>query len=196
MERAPLPAEACPAIGQAYRRLGQIDKALDAFQRCYDADRKNAELAFFVGLGHEWLGKDEPAETFYKRALEIATDHQDSAVGLGRLRLHRNQYGEALTLAETVLAKAPSHVDALLVAGLAEQRAGHRQAARRHLEKAVALSHDYFDIHLALGILDYSESRVDAARRHFETAQKLDAGRRDELRPWLERTATAARTTS
>lgn len=189
MDRAPLPAEACPAVGNAYRRIGKYDLALKAFERCFEADAKNAELAFFVGLGNEWLTRFGPAEEFYQRAITIATTHFDSEVGLARLRLHRNQLAEALTRASAVLKKSPKHVDALLVAGLAEQRAGHRAEARVHLERAARLSDDYFDVHLALGVLDYSESRFPDARRRFEHASKLDPKRNEEVRVWLERTA-------
>lgn len=194
MDRAPLPAEACPAVGNAYRRIGKYDLALSAFERCFQSDNKNAELAFFVGLGNEWLTRFGPAEEFYQRAITIATTHFDSEVGLARLRLHRNQLAEALTRASAVLKKSPKHVDALLVAGLAEQRAGHRAEARVHLERAAALSEDYFDVHLALGVLDYSESRFPAARRRFEIASKLDPKRNEEVRVWLERTATVKAT--
>lgn len=194
MDRAPLPAEACPAVGNAYRRIGKYDLALSAFDRCFQADTKNAELAFFVGLGNEWLTRFGPAEEYYQRAITIATTHFDSEVGLARLRLHRNQLAEALARASAVLKKSPKHVDALLVAGLAEQRAGHRAEARVHLERAAALSEDYFDVHLALGVLDYSESRFPAARRRFEIANKLDPKRNEEVRVWLERTATVKAT--
>jgi len=189
MDRAPLPAEACPAIGHAYRRVGKHDLALSAFERCFESDTKNAELAFFVGLGNEWLTRFGPAEEYYDRAITLASSHLDSEVGLARLRLHRNQLADALARARAVLKKSPKHVDALLVAGLAEQRAGHRTEARIHLERAAALTDDYFDVHLALGVLDYSESRFVEARKRFELASKLDPKRDDEVRVWLERTA-------
>ena len=189
MDRAPLPAEACPNVGYAYRRLGQHDKALNAFERCFAADTKNAELAFFVGLGNEWLTRFDPAQEYYERAITIATTHYDSEVGLARVRLHRNQLPEALRRALAVLKHVPTHADALLVAGLAEQRAGHRHEARTYLEKAATLSEDYFDVHLALGVLDYTESRYPEARTRFEIASTLDPKRAEEVRPWLERTS-------
>ncbi len=189
MDRAPLPAEACPAVGNAYRRIGQYDKALNAFERCYAADTKNAELAFFVGLGNEWLVKFDAAQTYYERAIHMATTHYDSEVGLARLQLHRNKLPDALKRATAVLRRAPTHADALLVAGLAEQRAGHRREARLHLEKAATLAKDYFDVHLALGVLDYTESRYVEARKRFELASTLDPKRHEEVRLWLERTS-------
>jgi tetratricopeptide (TPR) repeat protein len=189
MDRAPIVADACPDVGHAYRRLGQYDKALNALERCFAADTKNAELAFFVGLANEWMTRFGPAQEYYERAIALATTHYDSEIGLARLRLHRNQLADALARASAVLKKVPTHVDALLVAGLSEQRAGHRHEARIHLEKAAALSDDYFDVHLALGVLDYSESRYAEARKRFERASTLDPERTAEVRLWLERTA-------
>lgn len=189
MDRAPLPAEACPFVGNAYRRIGQYDKALNAFERCFEADTENAELAFFVGLGNEWMTRFDAAQEYYERALGMTTSHSDSQVGLARLQLHRDKLPDALKRASAVLRTWPAHSDALLVAGLAEQRAGHRREARTYLEKAATLSKDYFDVHLALGVLDYTESRYAEARMRFELASKLDHGRSEELRPWLERTS-------
>ena len=189
MDRAPLPAEACPAIGYAYRSLDKDDKALDAFERCFQADTKNPELAFFAGLGSEWLTKFDQAQQYYERAINMATIHYDSEVGLARLQLHRNKLPDALKRATEVLRKVPTHVDALLVAGLAEQRAGRRREARQHLERAASRSKDYFDVQLALGVLDFSEALYPAARKRFEIASKIDPKRSEEVRPWLERTS-------
>jgi tetratricopeptide (TPR) repeat protein len=190
MDRSPLPADACPFIGHAYRKLEQYDKAVAAFQRCYEADPQNAELAFFVGLGNEWATRFETAQDWYRKAIDLAPPHYDSRVGLARVQLHRNRLDLALGQAREVLQHVPKHADAALVAGLAELRAGHRVEARTYLETAVSLAEDYFDVQLALGVLDYSESRYEDARGRFEIAGKLDPSRRDEVQPWLERTAS------
>ncbi|MGE0361111.1 MAG: tetratricopeptide repeat protein [Vicinamibacterales bacterium] len=194
LDRAPIPADACPAIGHAYRKLGKFDKALAAFERCHEADPQNAELAFFVGLGHEWASRFDTAEDWYEKAIDLAPPHYDSEVGLARVQLHRNHLDQALGRARAVLRHVPTHVDAVLVAGLAEQRAGRRGPARSYLEKAAQMSEDYFDVQLALGVLDYSESRYHDARGRFEIASRLDASRREEVQPWLDRTANVRAT--
>ena len=191
MDRSPAPADACPFIGHAYRKLGKYELAVRAFERCYEADPQNAELAFFVGLGNEWASRLDTGQEWYERASSLAMPHLDSEVGLARLQLHRSRFDLALDGARAVLEQAPTHVDALLVAGLAEQRAGHRTEARIYLEKAAALSETYFDVQLALGMLDYSDSRFGEARERFAIAARLDPSRRDEVQPWLERTASA-----
>jgi tetratricopeptide (TPR) repeat protein len=50
---SPTPADACPALGNAYARAGQPEKSLDAFRRCVAFDPRNAELQFFLGLACE-----------------------------------------------------------------------------------------------------------------------------------------------
>jgi tetratricopeptide (TPR) repeat protein len=191
MDRSPLPAEACPFIGHAYRRLGRLNDAVAAFERCAAADPLNAELAFFVGLGHEWSTKFDAAETWYRKATEMSPPHYDSLVGLARINLHRNRLDTAVAEARKVLTDVPLHVDSLLVAGLAEQRADHRREARQYLEKAVGLAADYFDVQLALGMVDYSDQRYREAHDRFATALRLDPSRRAEVQPWLDRAAVA-----
>ena len=186
---SPLMGEACPFIGHAYRKLGKYDQALAAFERCYQADTRNAELAFFVGLGNEWTSSSRPPRSGTGRAIVIAPPHYDSEVGLARLQLHRGHLGRRARRAQAVLKHAPTQVDAMLVAGLAEQRAGHRTEARSYLEKAAKLSEDYFDVQLALGVLEYSDSRYHDARGRFLIASRLDVTRREEVQPWLDRTA-------
>jgi tetratricopeptide (TPR) repeat protein len=191
MDRSPLPAEACPFVGHAYRQLGRYDDAVHAFERCAAADPLNAELAFFVGLGNEWSTKFDAAEEWYRRAMEMSPPHHDSRVGLARINLHRNRLDKAVEEARKVLADVPLHADSLLVAGLAEQRAGHGAEARRYLEQAVELAADYFDVQLALGMLDYSDRRYREAHDRFATALRIDPSRRDEVQPWLDRAAAA-----
>lgn len=189
MAVAPRPGQACPAIGKAYRGLGQYEQAIDAFTRCLAADPKNALLVYYVGLGYEWAGDFTPAREYYTRAILMAPPGFEARVSLARVDLHENALAAARDGAVSVLAQVPTHVEAALVAGLAEQRSGRRAEARRHLELAAKLSPDYFDVRLALGILDFTENRVAAARSHFEAAFLSDPGRRADVQPWLDRTA-------
>lgn len=189
MAVSPRPAQACPMVGKAYRGLGQYAQAVDAFRRCLQADPANAMLVYYVGLGHEWAGEFGPAKTYYERAVAMAPPGYESRVSIARLDLHQGALTAARDRAVAVLDAVPTHVEAALVAGLAEQRAGHRVEARVYLEKAAELAPEYFDVRLALGILDYSDARIADARRHFEAAFLADPGRRADVQAWLDRTA-------
>ncbi|MEZ5291283.1 MAG: tetratricopeptide repeat protein [Vicinamibacterales bacterium] len=189
MAIAPEPARACPMIGRAYRGLGEFEHAVDAFARCLASEPDNVTLVYFLGLGHEWAGQLPEARVIYERAIAMAPPGYDYEVSIARLDLHQGNLAAARDRAVAVLAKVPAHVEGALVAGLAEQRAGRRQEARRFLELAARLSPEYFDVRLALGILDYTDSRTAPARGHFEAAFLADPSRRAEVQPWLDRTA-------
>ncbi len=188
MAVSPHPDRACPMVGRAYRGLGQYDAAVDAFLRCLAADPANVKLVYFAGLGYEWAGQLPAARQYYTRAIAMAPPGHDYRVSLARLDLHQGHLREARDRAAAVLAQVPTHTEGALVAGLAEQRAGHRDGARKFLELAARLAPEYFDVRLALGILDYTESRVPQARGHFEAAFLSDPARRAEVQPWLDRT--------
>jgi tetratricopeptide (TPR) repeat protein len=185
---SPHPDRACPMVGRAYRGLGHYDAAINAFRRCLAADPANVKLVYFVGLGYEWAGQLPAARQYYTRAIAMAPPGHDYRVSLARLDLHQGHLREARDRAAAVLAQVPTHTEGALVAGLAEQRAGHRDGARKFLELAARLAPEYFDVRLALGILDYTESRVPQARGHFEAAFLSDPARRAEVQPWLDRT--------
>lgn len=185
---SPHPDRACPMVGRAYRGLGHHDAAVNAFLRCLAADPANVKLVYFAGLGYEWAGQLPAARQYYTRAIAMAPPGHDYRVSLARLDLHQGHLREARDRAAAVLAQVPTHTEGALVAGLAEQRAGHRDGARKFLELAAQLAPEYFDVRLALGILDYTESRVPQARGHFEAAFLSDPARRAEVQPWLDRT--------
>jgi tetratricopeptide (TPR) repeat protein len=189
MDVSPSPQVACPALGRAYRGLGQYDQAIDAFARCLAADPTDVKFVYYLGLGFEWAGRLSEARQQYARAITMAPPGYDYEVSIARLDLHQGHLSAARDRAAAVLAAVPTHVEGALVAGLAEQRAGRRRAARQFLEQAAALSPEYFDVRLALGILDYTDSRNSAARSHFEAAFLADPARRAEVQPWLDRTA-------
>lgn len=189
MAVSPRPAQACPALGKAYRGLGQYEEAISAFTRCLASDPRSALLVYYLGLGYEWAGDFGQARQAYSRAATMAPPGYEPRVALARVNLHENALTAARDGAASVLAQVPTHVEAALVAGLAEQRAGRRLEARRYLELAARLSPEYFDVRLALGILEFSEDHVPAARGHFEAAFLADPGRRADVQPWLDRTA-------
>jgi tetratricopeptide (TPR) repeat protein len=188
MRISPHPDRACPMVGRAYRGLGQYDAAVDAFLRCLAADPSSVKLVYFAGLGYEWAGQLPAARQYYRRAVAMAPPAHDYEVSLARLDLHEGNLKEARDRAAAVLTQVPTHTEGALVAGLAEQRAGHKAGARKYLELAAQLAPEYFDVRLALGILDYSDSRVAQARGHFEAAFLSDPSRRAEVQPWLDRT--------
>ncbi len=174
MKVAPTPEEACPALGEAYRKQDLIDRALDAHQRCLEINPKNSDAYFFLGHVHELERHADRARELYERGLSFNPTHADLELGVARLDLRAGKPAAAEARARAVLEHHHDYVDALLVLGLALWQERRPVAARAALERGVAKSERYVDFHLALGEIAEAEGLRDEALRRYRRALELD----------------------
>ena len=104
----------------------------------------------------------------------LSPGYWDLRTGLARTRLRQGRAEDARNLACGVLDKAPTDVDALLVAGLACQRLGDIGKAREYLERGVRLADAYAHFHVALGNMAEQDADVVQARAHYRRVIELD----------------------
>jgi tetratricopeptide (TPR) repeat protein len=182
LQKAPVPDEACPALGLAYRAQGLEEKARDAFSRCLDLDPTNPDFVLHLALSFERAGRADKASELYVRGLALAPEYSDMRLGLARIDLRAGRAEKAKAAAVRALERSPDNVDALLVAGLACLRLGAADEARVHLERGVRLSPEYTDLVLALAQTSVRQGRVDEARRELARVLELDPENGEALR--------------
>ena len=176
---APTPVEACPQIGDAYRKQGLIAQTIDAFDRCLAFEPDDPDMSFYAAHAAEWAGTWDRARNLYARALETHPRHVDLRVGLARVKLHDTEYDAARTEGLAALADAPDDPDAALVIGVSYLRQGHLMEARQYFERGLRGHDQYADLHLLLGIVEEEEGHPDVARRQYARAIALDPGSED-----------------
>ena len=176
---APTPVEACPQIGDAYRKQRLFPQAIDAFNRCLAFDPDNPDMLFYAGHAAEWEGTWERAAELYGRALAMDARHIDSRIGMARVKLHKAEYDAARKEGLAALAQAPDDRDAALVIGLSYLRQGHLLEARQYFERGIRGDDAYADFHLLLGVVEEEEGHPDAARRQYARAIALDPENED-----------------
>ena len=176
---APLPIEGCPQIGQAYEKQGSLKQAIGAFEKCLLLDQNNADSILSLALALEHNGDTARAAALYEHGIALTPDNRDLRTGLARARLRQGRAQDARKLAGGVLDKAPTDVDALLVAGLACQRLGDRGKAREYLERGVHLADTYTDFHVALGNMAEQDADLVQARTHYRRVMELDKSNRE-----------------
>lgn len=184
---SPTPEDACPAMGEAYWRAGERERALDAFTRCRDFDPLAADGWYFLGRAYQRDIRHAEALAAFEEAVRVDPLHTDSRVALAGALLRIDRVAEARDVIAPAVDRVRRDPDVHLLLGLAEQRLGRRREARAALERAAALADTYVDVHVALGILDFVEGRRSPARDRFERALALDPARREDLRVWLAR---------
>lgn len=171
------PAEACPRLGQAYERLGEPERALDAHRRCRDLDPVQPDLRLHYGRALESAGRREEAEALYEGILKDATHYLDAALFLGRLKAGRGDLAGAAALIEPVVAARPDSADPLLFAALLDLERGAPASAVARLRRALRGAPDYADLYRVLArACDATKDAAcsDAARG---AVRDLDAGR-------------------
>jgi tetratricopeptide (TPR) repeat protein len=187
MDHAPLPQQACPAIGRAYERVGQIDKSVEAFEKCVSLDPGNLDI--LIAFAHALQTKSDfsRAAELYRQCLSKDPRKMDARTGLALIALKQNHLDEAGKDADGVLHVAPDNTDALLIAGIVAWREGKLQDAEQIFLKGVGLDDKRADFHAFLGRIAEAERRPQQALRQYDKVLELDpndtetAERRDRL---------------
>lgn len=183
------PWDACPSIGLAYRRAGNEEASIAAFERCRDLDSLSGEAWFFLGQAYRRAGRQAEAMATLRQALDLDPLHADSRVGLAGALLGAASATEALAVITPAVESEPSNPDTHLLLGLVLAQLGRRAEARATLTLAETLSPTYTDVQIALAILDYGDGHVAEAGDRFARAVALSPRRQAELQTWLDRTA-------
>jgi tetratricopeptide (TPR) repeat protein len=175
---SPTAYEACPRIGDAYRRAGQLDNAIDAFERCLTYEPDNRELQFYAAHAAEWKNDWATAQQLYAALAAASPANTDVQLGLGRIALHEGRLKDARAIADAVLANKDDS-DAALLGGMAAQRAGQNADARAYFDRGLRRSPEYADLHYFMGLLEESEGHAAAAAAQFARALALDPARHE-----------------
>ena len=68
---SPTPAAACPALPEAYGRLGKVEQALASYERCAKLDPQNADRLFDLGHAYQRSGRASEAIALYRQAAAL-----------------------------------------------------------------------------------------------------------------------------
>ena len=153
----------------AARRMDQARAAFDALLSRYPNDA-NIHYAFGVYM----LPQDaDVAMKEFKRELEISPNHFPSLVQMAFEYLKRDQYQDALPLAEKAVQLAPKLYAARNVLGRVLLELGQVDRSIKELEEGVKLAPSSPEMHFALARAYTRGGRKEDAARERETFKKL-----------------------
>lgn len=188
MRTSPQPQQACPAIGKAYERIGDIGASIRAFGKCAALEPGNADI--LIPFAHALQAKSDfpRAAALYHQCLTKDPKNLDARTGLALIALRQNRLGAAAQAANDVLNIAPNNTDALLIAGIVSWRQGDLDNAERIFSKGVGLDDQRPDFHAFLGRIAEGQGHLQEALRQYDKVLALDPNdadtveRRDRLR--------------
>jgi len=153
----------------AARRLEQTRAAFDAMLSRYPND-PNIHYAFGVYM----LPQDaDVAMKEFKRELEISPNHYPAMVQMAFEYLKRDQYNDALPLAEKAVQLAPKLYAARNVLGRVLLELGQVDRSVKELEEGVKLAPSSPEMHFALARAYTRAGKKQEAARERETFKKL-----------------------
>ncbi len=122
----PTNAKALHNLANVYFRQGHFELAERWYARAIEADPSYLLAVFHEGWVLRQLNRNEEAERAFRRCLELGPaapeterTHVDCRFLLASMRVRAEDYAQAATLLEQVLAVAPTHVEARHMLGLA-----------------------------------------------------------------------------
>jgi len=153
----------------AARRLEQTRAAFEAMLQRYPND-PNIHYAFGVYM----LPQDaDVAMKEFKRELEISPNHYPAMVQMAFEYLKRDQYNDALPLAEKAVQLAPKLYAARNVLGRVLLELGQVDRSVKELEEGVKLAPSSPEMHFALARAYTRAGKKQEAQRERETFKKL-----------------------
>ncbi len=126
------------SLGNAYRRLEENDKAIEAYYRSLEA---GADLASQPGLHSNLgntlgrMGRYEEAISHMKKAISLRPDKADYYFNLGNILGMAGRYKEAAPYFETSIRLNPGNTRALKLLGITYARMGEKEKAKTYLEQ-------------------------------------------------------------
>jgi tetratricopeptide (TPR) repeat protein len=166
---------------------GQLDAAEQNMHTYLQSRPDDASAHYGLGRIYELGMQFDKAKLEFQRSLELRPVQTESWYELGDMALKQNNYADALTDFQKVLARDARHGGALAGSGQALFREKRYDEALGCLRRAVAAAPDYQPGHYYLGLTLNRLGQKEEADRELLTAQKLadeenrNAGRRYQL---------------
>ena len=156
-------------LNMAARRTDQARAAFDELLARYPND---ANIRYAFGVFQ--LGQDaDAAMKEFRRVLELSPSHVPAMVQMAFEHLKRDEYEEALPLAEKAVQLSPKMYPARNVLGRVLLELGQIERAVKELEEGARLAPSSPEMHYALGRAYRRAGREPEAKREVELFQKL-----------------------
>ena len=160
---------------EAFERAIALDNALDRYQRGLAIDGKNETAQFNYGRLLLLKGRREDAEKAFRRTIEINPRDAGARVELSRLALARNDFAGAVDSARQAAELSPASLEANLALAEAYISAREDVQAMEHLKKLIPRFHKSAALHYTLGIAQYRSKQFHPAVASFRRAVELDS---------------------
>jgi serine/threonine protein kinase/Flp pilus assembly protein TadD len=161
-------------LGSALADTGQLDEAIQEYQRALDVDLTYAKVHNNLGTALEAKGQLDEAIAEYRKALSLGLKLALVHNNLGSALADTGQLDEAIQEYQKAIDVDPTHAKAHSNLGSALRDKGQLDKAIEKFKEAIRIDPTYAPAHYNLGVVLGEKGRVDEAITEYEKATELD----------------------
>ncbi|MCW9015152.1 MAG: tetratricopeptide repeat protein [Gammaproteobacteria bacterium] len=161
-------------MGDAYVRLGIIDKGLEEFNRAAEIAPDNADVWYRSGLIMQQLEKNDTAIEHFNRALEIDNKHASAKLALAQSYLLKRDYDQVKTIAISLAGQKDTAAEGQYLLGQAAMAQNKHGEALLALVKATRLDEKHAGAWLSLADVYVKMGQADKQRVTLVKAVEAD----------------------
>lgn len=163
------------ALGDAYRRIGDLPKASVALQRAQTLRPNDWRASFDLGYVYQMAGQGQQAEAQYRKCLQLNREYPEALNNLAFLLAEEGQqFDEALSLAQRAVQASKQSIQSSDTLGWIYLKQGHLDAANQIFAALVRKDAKNPILHYHLGLV--LNRRGDHAQARAELKAALAAG--------------------
>jgi tetratricopeptide (TPR) repeat protein len=136
---SPTPQDACPHVGNAYFRMGLLERSVEASARCRAFDPTDPDGNYYLARANLRGGHVREAREGAQALIAERPDHVDALLVLGLAHQREGNMVEARKALERGVGLEPAYAGFDTALGLIAEGQGRLDDARAHYARALAL---------------------------------------------------------
>jgi putative PEP-CTERM system TPR-repeat lipoprotein len=174
LERKYANDQTIPLLASAMLATGQAKKVTDEFAKTQlSAGEPLAALKTTLSAAYAAQGNREAAQAELAAALASMADYAPAQLANARMKAVNQNFDEAQTIVDQVLAKNPKNHDALLLSGMLQAAKGNPDNALALYRKAIEAKPDFLLAHSAIISSLFQQQKLDEATKQIELLKKV-----------------------
>lgn len=161
-------------IGVTYSRLGDLDRAMDAFERSRSLNPRNHLVYNALGNLYSKSGRLADAESAFLEAVRLRPDSGVEYKNLGSFYIRHGNYQEAAKVLEEVVLFESGDVNSYLNLGSVYLQLAKLDLAAGNFEKGLRLSPSNASLHYNLGLTYQKLGYLEQALVEYKRALTLE----------------------
>ena len=161
-------------LGHALLQKGQVDEALEQFQKSLALFPNFVEAHSNLGAALFQKGHVDDAVAHYKKALEINPNYAQANYNLGLVLFEKGQVDDAIAHYRKAVEMNPYYPEAHNNLGNALLRKGELDEALEQFQKALEINPAYVDARSNLGATLFQKGQLDGAVAQYKKALEIN----------------------